>query len=148
MSRIQTRDFGELEIDEREIITFRSPIYGFEEYTRFVLLYDDTIEGPLAWLQCVEERDICFILTDPFAVADGYAPRLQKAERTLLGFSDADEPVFRSIMVIPESGQGASLNLKSPVVINPALRCAAQVILEEDYPVRALLTVGEEDVSC
>lgn len=148
MLNIKTRDFGELEIDEREIITFRSPIYGFEGYERFVLLYDDTVEGPFSWLQSVDEESVCFILTDPFAVMSRYAPRLPDADRTLLGITEAEPPVYRSIMVIPDNVREATLNLKSPIVINPAEQCAAQVILDEDYSVRARLTEAEVDASC
>ena len=41
--KIETRDFGEMEIDPEEVVEFLSPIYGFENLRRFVLLYDDKI---------------------------------------------------------------------------------------------------------
>ena len=41
--KIETRDFGILEIEERNIITFKQPIFGFEEYTQFVLVNDSNM---------------------------------------------------------------------------------------------------------
>ncbi|MEG1874743.1 MAG: flagellar assembly protein FliW, partial [Angelakisella sp.] len=35
------------------------------------------------------------------------------------------------------------VNLKSPIIINTVRRCAAQVMLEEDYPVRAPLVAAK-----
>ena len=40
---LEDRDAGFLEsfeIEERNIITFKQPIFGFEEYTQFVLVND------------------------------------------------------------------------------------------------------------
>ena len=51
--KIETRDFGEMEIDPKEVVEFLSPIYGFENLRRFVLLYDDNIP-PFTWLQSIE----------------------------------------------------------------------------------------------
>ena len=31
---IKTRDFGEIEIDEKEIVTFKCPVLGFDEFTK------------------------------------------------------------------------------------------------------------------
>ncbi len=66
--QIETRDFGRAEINEKDIITFVKPILGFEEYTRFVMLIDDEITG-FAWLQSVEEKELCFIIVILLRVA-------------------------------------------------------------------------------
>ena len=145
---INTRDFGVLEINEQEIIRFCSPIYGFEQLDSFVILYDDSIDGPFSWLQSIEQEDVCFILTDPSVAAERYAPVLSKADAKALELAAGEQPVYRVIMVLPENAREATVNLKSPIVINPAKKCAAQVILEEDYPIRAKLMAGEEDASC
>ena len=42
--KIETRDFGILEIEEKNIITFKQPIFGFEEFTQFVLVNDSNWE--------------------------------------------------------------------------------------------------------
>ena len=37
--KIKTRDYGEIDINEDDILTFVEPIFGFEEYKKFVFLF-------------------------------------------------------------------------------------------------------------
>lgn len=140
--KIDTKYFGNLEIDATEVVEFRSPIYGFENLRRFTFLYDDSVPGPFTWMQSLEAPDVCFILVDPSAVVTGYAPELPQETQKLLELDEA-APVWRAIAVVPRDLADATMNLKSPVVINPARKCAAQVILEADYPLRAKLMGGD-----
>ena len=50
---IKTRDFGEIEIDEKEIVTFKCPILGFDDFKEFIVLIDESIGENFAWLQSV-----------------------------------------------------------------------------------------------
>ena len=143
--KIETRDFGEMEIDPEEVVEFISPIYGFESLRRFVLLYDDNIP-PFTWLQSIEEPRVCFIMVDPAIAAKDYAPQLPEDTKKLLQIEKTEDTVWRALTVIPHNFADSTMNLKSPVVINPANKCAAQIILEADYPFKAPL-MGE-DKSC
>ena len=49
--KLQTRDLGEIEISEQDIVTFTGPIFGFEQYRRFVFLYEEEISEHFIWLQ-------------------------------------------------------------------------------------------------
>ena len=55
---LEDRDagFGILEIEERNIITFKQPIFGFEEYTQFVLVNDSNMGNGICWLQSIEQK--------------------------------------------------------------------------------------------
>ena len=60
--KINTRDFGETEIDESTIISIPRGIIGFEETTRYTLLSplgEDTF--PM-WLQAVDSVEPCFVV--------------------------------------------------------------------------------------
>lgn len=140
--KIETRDFGALEIDPAEVVEFLSPIYGFEKLRRFALLYDDSVPGPFVWLQSLEDASVCFILVDPGAVTADYCPQLPEDTQELLQITEQSQAIWRAITVIPQNFADATMNLKSPIVINPARKCAAQVILDADYPIRARL-MGE-----
>lgn len=146
--KIDTRDFGKIEIDENETIEFRSAIYGFEQAKHFALLSDDSIGGVFLWLQSVEYPEVRFILVDPNVVTTPYMPQLAQQTRELLEFQEEDTPVFFAIAVIPEEFAKTTVNLKSPIVINSRTKRAAQVILDEDYPIRALLLQSEEGKTC
>lgn len=144
--KIETRDFGEIEIDPAEVVEFLSPIYGFDHLRRFALLYDDGVQGPFTWLQSLDDATVCFILVDPMAIRPDYAPQLPQETKKLLRFRESRDAVWRAIAVIPQNFADATVNLKSPVVINPTERCAAQIILDADYPLRVKLI--EEAATC
>ncbi|HCP14550.1 MAG TPA: flagellar assembly protein FliW [Peptococcaceae bacterium] len=133
---IKTRDFGMIDIDENEIITFEDPIFGFETIKKYVLLYDDSVGGQLMWLQSTEEQNICFILLDPVVLTYPYPGELRPELIEMLQKKNINEPVFRIIAVIREDLRKSTVNLKSPIVIDTQSRRAAQIILEDDYSIR------------
>lgn len=147
MTTIDTRDFGRMELDENEFIDFRSPIYGYEHLKRFALLSDDEAGEGLVWLQSVDQPDVCFILIGPEVLGIEYEPVLPEEASTLLAL-EGSSPVYQLITVVPEDFKNTTVNLKSPIVINPANRFAAQVILDTDYPIRMPLFAGKEDEGC
>lgn len=131
--KLNTRDFGEIEIDEKDLITFTSPIYGFEHYKRFAFLYHKEISEHFIWLQSVEEQALCFLLVEPELVSDHYRPKLPGEATRLIGEGDCMCWLMASIR---EPFAKSTVNLKSPIVVNPQRHLAAQFILEEDFPIR------------
>lgn len=136
---IQTRDFGLLEIEKEKIYHFVQPLFGFEQYRDFVVLHDEEIGESIVWLQSVEEPELCFIMMDPSAVTEGYSPKLPPEFDSLLGAGDCFCWV---VAVVPENFRASTVNLKSPVFLNPNNKRGAQIILEGKYPVRFPIAKG------
>lgn len=143
--KILTRDFGPMELDETQAIEFSSPVFGFEDLRRYVLLSDDETGPGLMWLQSIENPDVCFILLDPVDLGLEYYPEIHKDTARELELTGA--PIVRLIAVVPQQFKDTTVNLKSPVIINPVNQKAAQVILEQDYPIRMRI-FGEEETGC
>lgn len=140
---IETRDFGRIEVSEDGILEFVQPILGFEEQKKFIILYDDEMGDAMAWLQSIDDKDTCFIIMDPGCLIANYNPKISDEVLKELSLKE-DEVVFRCLLVVPADINDASINLKSPLVINPAKKCASQVVLEENLPIRARLAdLGE-----
>ena len=138
---IKTRDFGTIDFDENGIYHFSQPLFGFEKYTDFIVLHDEEIGESIAWLQSAQDPDLCFILMDPNAVTNDYAPELPAEFDSLLGSGDC---FCWAVAVVPQNFRESTINLKSPVFLNPNTHRGAQIILEGDYPVRFPLSkVGE-----
>ena len=55
--KINTKIFGEIEISEDKIVTFRNGIIGFPELRRFALLHDEErgTNAGIRFLQSLEE---------------------------------------------------------------------------------------------
>jgi flagellar assembly factor FliW len=137
---IKTRDFGEIEVSEESIFHFTQPIFGFEEYTKYAILQDVEIGDHIAWLQSLQNSELCFILIDPSGLSDIFNPVLPQGSVRMLGEGDCFCWV---IAVITENLNESTVNLKSPIFMNAETRLAAQIMLDADYPVRhPIMRVG------
>lgn len=129
----KTRDFGEREIPDSKVIIFKQPIFGFEDYTRYTMIFDEEIGEQIVWLQSLEEPELCFFLFDPSAFEDFYKPEITEDTEKSLG---AGEYACWVVLSVKEDFNESTVNLKSPIVINTATGVAVQTILEQDYPIR------------
>ena len=142
--RLDTRNFGELDIDESKIIEFKSGIPGYPQLRQFILLSDknsdspeDDQDGLLYWLQSVEDKDLAFVMVDMVRYNPSYDPRVSEDEIAELGNYDPETFCFYNIAVLPENMNDMTVNLKAPVVINSQSMLGKQVICEnEEYTVR------------
>ncbi len=136
--KLDTRYFGELEIDDNTIITFINGIPGFSELRRFVLLHDDA-EGNanFSWLQCVDDTSIAFVLLDFFSIDPGYNPLVDDEQTQQLGDISENSLLILNIVNIPGDVKEMTVNLKAPVIINTKTLLGVQVIVNnEDYAVK------------
>ena len=137
--QIETRDFGLAEIDEKDVVTFVKPILGFEEYTQFVMIIDQDIQG-FAWLQSVQEKELCFIIANA-ALIDGYSPKIDGETLEALGGEYTEMWLMASIK---EETIKTTVNLKSPLLFNMNNFTAAQAVSEDDLPFRYAIFGGKE----
>lgn len=139
--KIQTRDFGEVEMTNDDIIKFDEKIFGFEEYTDFIMIYDDEFNGEYVWLQSTEEPGLCFIMANPVLIPD-YKPDFKDEAHKLLGEGELE---YWVMMVVNEDITKTTVNLKSPVIINLNTKKAMQLILEETLPIKHYLFQKEKE---
>lgn len=133
--QIKTRDFGIIEAPEDCAYTFVQPIFGFEEYTRYAVIMDrEEIGNHFAWLQSLEEPTLCFLMAKPELVMEDYVSSMGTEPLKAIGSPNKFDVWV--MMVLPEEYNDATINLKSPILLNLESQSAAQVILENDYPVR------------
>lgn len=137
--KIETRKFGEMEIDLGQVVTFRQPMYGFEQEKEYVLLSDSDVGDCFLWLQSITSRETCFVLIDPAVLSYKYDPKLPDDAVKQLELDDPNDAVIRLVAVVPEDFAKSTVNLRSPIVINTVRHTASQVMLEQDYPISAPL---------
>ena len=139
---INTKDFGEIEIDKDEIINFPNGIYAFEDCKEFVIFEKDNYMQQ--WLQYVGEPDPRFIIFKPQDLVSDYNPQIPNWVKEQLQAQDDEVSLFL-IAVIPPDIRNMTVNLKSPIVINFKKRLAIQVILEDqNYSVRERVFANDE----
>ena len=143
---IKTRDFGYIAVNEEDEINFTCGMYGFDSYTKFVILKDGP-EDDIMYLQSLENADLSFVLIDPYSIFNIYNPLVNEEDLTNLETDNEGELKFLVIAIIKEEIKDSVVNLKSPIAINPKTRKAKQVILQNLYPLRYNI-IGEGDSIC
>lgn len=134
--KCKTIRFGEMEVDEKDIIQFPEGILGFEKSKQFCLVDpgDDTF---ILWLQSLSEPEVAFPLLEPKLFREGYEVKLTASERELLQLTEMREAVVFSIITIPEDVSRMTANLKAPIVINSRAMTGKQAVLNKnEYSVK------------
>ena len=134
--KIMTRDFGEVEINKEDIITFPQGIPGFLNKNKFVLLPLEE-ESPFIVMQSIEDEDLAFITINPADIIKDYQFDISESVEKKLKIESREEVGVLNIVTIKESMQDMTVNLAAPVVINFEENLGKQVILDdENYPVK------------
>ncbi len=139
MKKIMTR-FGEVEYDPEKIIHFVSGPLGFESLKEFVVIPQKK-EGPLFWIQSVEDEQVAFVLTEPSNFFLDYKVVPDDTECQKLGIDKEDECFVLSVVTV-HSDKSVTLNLMAPILFAPKTNSVMQVILENSpYSTRHPLPV-------
>ncbi|NLM27968.1 MAG: flagellar assembly protein FliW [Clostridiaceae bacterium] len=135
--QLNTKHFGVIEIDEKEILYFPSGIPGFENVKKFTLLGRQENEAPFFWLQGVDDPALAFVVTDPFAINDDYFVDADDDDIKIIDAKDPERILTLAIVTIPEDITKISVNLKAPILINMDNNKGMQVIMKnETFPVK------------
>lgn len=124
--RVLTKANGEIEVDERQKITFPQGILGFEDLKNYVMF--DAAQPPFYWLQSMDRVEIAFVLIDPMLFRPDYSPDVDPEELLEIGIKSASNMVVFAIVTIPADSKLMTANLQGPVIINRETRVARQLV--------------------
>lgn len=115
-------------------------VLGFDQYRHFRL---EAIPDapPFVLLQSTEAADVAFIAVPPGIVHHDYAPEIPAWAVETLHLDDPAEAVVLALVTLDSDG-GGTVNLRAPIVVHPRSGEAAQVVVDDKYPLRAPLKVG------
>lgn len=121
---------GPLQCAENQIITFGHGILGFCDYHRYVLLAQPET-APFAILQCVDQPEVGFLVTDPTSLVEQLnLGRLNSTLHELEARSSDDLQVLVTLTIPAGQPTEATANLVSPILINRRTKLGKQVVLE------------------
>ncbi len=139
---VQTVNFGNLEIPDNKVVTFREGLPGFPQIRRFAVIEMEALQ-PFRYLQSLDEPPISLFIINPFLIDPGYEFRLTESDMEDVNSTNSAELAVYVVATIPENPGDATLNLMAPIVINDRERCGKQVILHESkYSVKHPLLHG------
>ena len=136
---VNTRIFGEIEIEEEKIITFEKGIIGFPDMKRFTLIHDEE-EGANAgirYLQSLDEPAFAMPVMDPLVVAPDYNPEVEDELLKPLGEINPDSLFVLVTVSVPKEIEKMTVNLQAPLIFNADERKAVQIIVEgSEYKIK------------
>jgi flagellar assembly factor FliW len=126
----------------RDVIRFAHGLPGFEACRGFVLMAADAL-GPVQCLKSVDGPPASFLVVDPRRVLADYRCELTESDRRRLNASDDETLLWLALVTIEIDGT-ISVNLRAPIVINPAAMLGQQVVpYHAVYPIRHVVVEGE-----
>ena len=140
--RVQSVNFGSMEIPEDKVVTFKEGIPGFPQIHRFAVIEMESL-NPFRYLQSLDEPPVSLFIINPFLIDPSYEFRLTDSDMEDVNSRNSAELKVYVVATVPENPDDATLNLMAPIVINDRDRCGKQVILHESkYSVRHPLLHG------
>lgn len=128
MKKMMSR-FGEIEYDPKKTIHFPDGLIGFDTLRDFVVV-PPSKEGPLFWIQSVDDPDIAFVLTDPTNFFLDYKVVPDENECRKLGLDTPENCLALSVVTV-HPDKTITLNLQAPILYAPERCIGLQVILEK-----------------
>lgn len=128
MNTIQTR-FGEVEYAPTQILHFPQGLIGLEQLKRFLVMPNKK-QGPLFWLQSIDDPAFAIVVTDPTNFFLDYLVLPDEKERQTLGINAEEDCHVLAIVSISEAKE-ITLNLSGPILYAPTTNMALQVVLED-----------------
>ena len=124
--KVHTKAYGEIEIEDRQRISFPRGLFGFEELREFVLI--DAAQQPFYWLQSVDRVEVAFVLIDPKFFRPDYTPDVDPSELDEIGIAADEDMLVFVIVTIPQTAGKMTANLQGPLIFNRRTHVARQSI--------------------
>jgi len=125
---IETTRFGNVEIDDARVITFRDGVLGFPQHRHFALLQaaEDSI---FFWLQSTTDPALAFLVCDPLVYAPDYQAAIRSDDVKLLDLRDLTD--CQVLVIVNKNNGKLTANLLGPLVIGAHSLLGKQLVLSD-----------------
>ena len=124
------------------VLTFPDGIPGFPTATQWVPT-DLVEDGAFQVLESLDDPDLSMVVGVPWLFFPDYAPDLADSEVQALGIDQPEDAILFCSVTVAEDGDGPTMNLLGPFVVNRHTHVGRQVVLGiDDAQVRAPLPIG------
>lgn len=148
--KVNTRLFGEIEVNDDKIIRLETGIIGFPDLKNFTIIFDSEKgnDTSIMWFQSLDEPQFAMPVMDPTIVRPDYNPHVEDELLSPLGELTSDNLFVLVTIKVPKNIEGMTINLKAPIIINTDTRKGGQLIVEDDeqvrFPIYELLKKAKE----
>ena len=120
---------GEIEYSEKDKVTFKKGIPGFEELKEYILVDLKDYE-PFKLLQSLDEENVGMIVTSPYEFFNDYEVKLNDEVIKSLNIKSEEEVLIITTVTLNSDPKKITTNLQGPIVINITQNLGEQIILD------------------
>jgi len=129
MIRVQTKAYGPIDVDERQLLHFPDGLLGFEKFRDYALL--DARQKPFFYLQSLDVSELAFILIDPFLFRPDYCVDADDALLSSVGIESPQDALVLSLVTVPPDGSPITANLMGPLIVDKKSRRGVQAVMSD-----------------
>ena len=123
---ILTKTLGSVKINESQLYEIPQGLFGFENFTKYAML--EAEQKPFFWLQSTEDKNLAFLLIDPFIFCKDYELDIDDESLKSIGIESPADVQVMAIVTVPSDGSPITANLQGPVIFNRKSNKCIQVI--------------------
>lgn len=127
---MQTKFFGDIEVQASNVYHFKKGLPAFENLTNFALLMEEESEG-IYFLQSTTDKNVCFILISPWKINKKFVAELPTKLYDEIGYSDDVEMYW--IACMHKTFEKSTVNTMAPIFLNPNTKRGIQYILSTGF---------------
>jgi flagellar assembly factor FliW len=116
---LNTRQFGRVTIDEKNIITLPQGMPGFSDMKKFIILDHEDIR-PFHSFQSIDEESLAFIIMDPYLFKTDYAVDIDPYLKEMDWEGTGNDDLFLYVIINASDPDPRRMtaNLMGPLLIN------------------------------
>src|SRR5262245_91295 len=134
---LATTRFGNVTVEEGDVLEFVDGLIGMEQCRRWVLLADAS-NSALGWLQSTERGELALAVVSPRRFVPDYTIRVSRRDIEPLALAELNDA--QVLVIVGQADGSLVLNLKAPLVIHLAERLGRQIVARDDHPVQQRVT--------
>ncbi len=140
--KLNAKYHGVKEYEEKDIITFKKGIPGFEELREFIIFPVEDNEV-FNILQSIEEVSTGLVAVSPFYSVKDYEFKLDEEKIKQLEIENYEDVLVLNAVTLNSKIENITINLKAPIIINIKRKLGEQIILDNpNYSIKHPLFEG------
>lgn len=120
---------GEIKYEEKDVITFKKGILGFEDLKKFFLVDLEGLE-PFKILHSIEDENIGMVVISPFDFFKEYEIKLNEDTIKNLNIKSQEEVKLINTVTLNSDYDKITTNLQGPIIINISNNLGEQIIVD------------------
>lgn len=129
--KIYTKYHGVREYEDKDILTFKKGLPGFEHLKKFIIFSAEENEV-FSVLHSIEDENIGFVVISPFNVKKDYEFNVNDDSISELDIKSIEDVMVINTVTLNSNLKKITINLRAPIIINIKSKLGEQIILEND----------------